>query len=79
LIDHFYDEKIKGNGKIPSPKCRLSLGQNPPKISSTRRKTSEPVFQEGFLFLSKKPEEDKLVIQANIYYLVIKLIFSYQA
>ena len=48
------------------PKCKLRLegGKSDEEFSTLpRNKTEHPVFEEGFLFISKEPNRDKLVVE----------------
>ena len=67
FIDRCYG-LVGGKSRATSlyPKCKLRLaGQKSDEAFSTlpRNKTENPVFEEGFLLISKQPNKDKLFIE----------------
>ena len=67
FIDRCHD-LVGGKSSATSlyPKCKLRLegGKSDEEFSTLpRNKTENPVFEEGFLFTSKQPNKDKLIVE----------------
>jgi Ca2+-dependent lipid-binding protein len=67
FIDRCHD-LVGGKSSATSlyPKCKLRMegGKSEEEFSTLpRNKTENPVFEEGFLFTSKQPNKDKLIVE----------------
>ena len=60
---------FQGNGKTSNlySKCKLFIGnKGETKLTTPRSKTTNPIFEEGFLLLAENPNEDKLIVQVKV-------------
>ena len=67
FIDRCHDlvgGKSGASSLYPKCKIRLESGKSDEEFSTLpRNKTEHPIFEEGFLFTSKQPESDKLILE----------------
>lgn len=54
-----------GNGKNMSAKCKVSVGQGTPFTTTPYPKSSNPIFEEGFLFIIQNPLEDRITFHVQ--------------
>ncbi len=67
-IVSFFVEACKGLVKsgsksLPYPKCNIKHTQGGFESTAVKNKTGDPVFQEGFLFLSESLDTDNLTVE----------------
>ena len=54
------------------PYAQLSLGKQQ-KVTNVRKRTYDPVWEQGFTFLVNNPESDSLFIKVGVVFNVISL------